>query len=68
MPVSMIATATATLPELSPDFVLLASPSMRSMPVGSVWPVAQTAWSSDTNATRGSALIAASRCAGIVAA
>jgi hypothetical protein len=44
-----------------PDWVLDSSPSIRSMPVGSVWAVACTGRSGATAATFGSAFSAATR-------
>ena len=64
-------TATAgpdTAPEPFPDSWLLRSPSIRLIPVGSVWAIAWTSRSAETKATRGSAFSAASRASGMVAA
>src|SRR5437764_14052017 len=75
IPVSSTATLILTEPRPLPDFVLLRSPSMRSMPVGmhctdglKSWgvhtPSTNISRSSDTNSTRLSAWIAASAAGG----
>jgi hypothetical protein len=51
MPVSSTATSTSTLPVPSPARAELSSPSMRSMPVGSVWALAETVRSATTDST-----------------
>jgi hypothetical protein len=64
----MIATAVSTLPLPLPDTELLASPWIRTTPVGRLWAVAWTARSAETKETLGSFRTSPSRRSGMFAA